>query len=367
MKMKMADLVAKAVEEARAAKAKGFVPGGAKGSAKKEAETKAADLETRWFKAFSKRDKSALDSVEAEIVEARKAADLTGQDTIESSGAEGGWLVPLTVESTIIKKLNATSEIRKYATVLNNVVGDIKLGAEDVLVQAYWVAEGDEATLSTAKWANVTLRPKKAVGFGKFTDEVLTQTVSNPDIRKLVVDQFAYAIQVLEDAAFTNGDGVGKPHGYRTATLPTANVKAQAGAALALSDIMGLYRALPRAYRANGTFFAADAFSALVDGLKDSSNRPLLNTFDADQDTIKARPVAYDPNLPTNLGTGTNETEVWFGDYSKYVITDGGGIRIDYGTEGDDFKRSKISVRVIHYTDGAVVLPEAFAKLTGVK
>ena len=149
--------------------------------------------------------------------------------------------------------------------------------------------------------------------------------------------------------------------------MPTANAKSQAGANFALGDITTLYRALPKAYRANGTWFMADSVEGLFDGLKDSSNRPLLNTFDSDLDKIKGRPVAYDPNIPTNLGTGTNETEVWFGDFSKYVITDGGGIRVDYGTEGDDFKRSKTSVRVIHYTDGAVVLPEAFAKLTGVK
>lgn len=364
MKMKMADLVAKATEQARQAKAKGFVVDG-KGSDNKDAKAKAAELETKWFSAFSKRDKAALDAVELEIVESRKAADLTGQDTV--TAAEGGWLVPLTVESTIVKKLNATSEIRKYATVLNNVVGQLKLGAEDALVQAYWVAESDTATLSSATWATVTLQPKKAVGFGKFTDEVLTQTVSNPDIRKLVVDQFAYAIQVLEDAAFTNGDGTGKPKGYRTTTLPGANVKAQAGASFALVDSMTLYRALPKGYRANATWFMADSVNALYDGLKDSANRPLLNTFDDDLDKIKGRPVAYDPNIPTNLGAGTNESEIWFGDFSKYIITDGGGIRIDYGTEGDDFKRSKISVRVIHYTDGAAVLPEAFAKLTGVK
>ncbi len=365
MKMKMQDLVAKAIEQAREAKAKGAVIENGTKDVKATAAKNAAELETKWFKAFSKRDKTALDEVEKEIVAERKAADLTGQDTV--TAAEGGWLVPLTVESTILTKLNATSEIRKYATVINNVVGQIKLGAEDALVQAYWVVEGDAATLSTATWATVTLQPKKAVGFGKFTDEVLAQTVSNPDVRKLVVDQFAQAIQVLEDAAFTNGDGVGKPNGYRTATLPAANVKAQAGAAMAYGDIMTLYRALPKAYRANGTFFSADSVGGLLDGLKDTSDRPLLDNFNGDTDKIKGRPVAYDPNLPTNLGAGTNETEVWFGDFSKYVITDGGGIRVDYGTEGDDFKRSKISVRVIHYTDGATVLPEAFAKLTAVK
>lgn len=355
MKMKMQDLVNKALEQAREAKAKGAVVGNdTKGTSAKDAKAKAADLENRWFKAFASRDAKALGELQAEVKEQYKAADLSGQNITDD--ANGGFLVPLTVESTIIKKLEATSEIRKYATVISNVVGDLKIGSEDVLVQAYWVAEGDEATLDEAEFEDVTLRPVKAVGFGKFTDEVLTQTASNPDIRKLVVDQFAVAIQRLEDAAYTNGDGNGKPLGYRTLTLPAGHT-VTGGDNTLYNDTMALYRALPKAYRQNGTFMVNDVTAGLYDGVKDSNQRPLLNVFDNDVEKIKGRPVAYDPNLP--------DAEAWFGDFSKYVIADGAGLRVDYGTEGDDFKRSKISVRVIHYTDGAPVLAEAFAKATG--
>jgi len=360
MKMKMQDLVNKAVEQAREAKAKSAVIDNGKGAKDAKAVTKkeAADLENRWFKAFAKRDSKALAEIENEVKAAYKAADLTGQNITDN--ANGGFLVPLTVESTIIKKLEATSEIRKYATVLSNVTGDLKLGAQDVLVNAYWVIEGDEATLDEAEFADVTLRPVKAVGFGKFTDEVLTQTASNPDIRGMVVDQFAVAIQRLEDAAYTNGDGNGKPLGYTTVDTSTATGTDQTveGAANNLyDDTMSLYRKLPKAYRVNGTFMINDATAGLYDGAKDSNGDPLLKTFDNDVEKIKGRPVGYDANLA--------DGEAWFADFSKYVIADGGGIRVDYGTEGDDFKRSKISVRVIHYTDGAPVLAEAFADATG--
>lgn len=356
MKMKMEELVAKAVEQARAAKAKGAVVG-ADGKGAKGAEAKsAAELETRWFKAFASRDEKSLREIEASIVaEHQKVADLTGQDTIAVNPSEGGFLVPTTVEATIIKKLTATSEIRKYATVLSNVVGKLKLGAENALVQAYWVVEGDTATLATATWNEVELQPQKAVGFGKFTDEVLTQTVANPDVRKLVVDQFAFAIQQLEDAAFTNGDGIGKPKGYRTETMVAGHtITGTTGNVLA--NTLSTYRAVPKAYRANGNWFMNDVTSGMYDGLKDTTGRPILDAFNTDVDKIKGRPVGYDSNLP--------DAELWFGDFSKYVITDGGGIRVDYGLEGDDFKRSKISVRVIHYTDGGLVLLDAVAKAT---
>lgn len=355
MKMKMEDLVAKAVEQARAAKAKGYVVGGQKGHQGKEAQKKAEELETKWFKAFAAKDAATLKELDAEIAQ-MKAADLSGQDTVATDPSEGGFLVPTTVESTIVKKLNETSEIRKYATVISNFVGKLKLGAEDTLVSAYWVAEGDNATLSTATWNEVELEPAKAVGFGKFTDEVLTQTVNNPDVRKLVVDQFAAAVQQLEDAAFTGGDGNGKPKGYRTETMISGHAVTATGDLYA--DTMSLYRAIGRAYRANANWFMNDVTAGLYDGLKDGSGKYVLDAFNnSDVEKIKGRPVGYDPNLPN--------AELWFGDFSKYVITDGAGIRIDYGLDGDDFKRSKTSVRVIHYTDGALVLLDAVAKATG--
>jgi HK97 family phage major capsid protein len=354
MKMKMEDLVAKAVEQARAAKAKGYVVGGGKGHQNADAKKAAAELETKWFKAFAAKDATTLKELDAEIAQ-QKAADLSGQDTVATDPSEGGFLVPTTVESTIVKKLNETSDIRKYATVISNFVGKLKLGAEDTLVSAYWVAEGDNATLATATWNEVELEPQKAVGFGKFTDEVLTQTVNNPDIRKLVVDQFAEAVRRLEDAAYVGGDGNGKPKGYRTETMLSGHTVTGSGDLLA--DTMALYRAVPRAYRANANWFVNDVTAGLYDGLKDGNGRPLLDVFSSDVEKIKGRPVGYEPNLP--------DDEMWFGDFSKYVITDGAGIRVDYGLDGDDFKRSKTSVRVIHYTDGALVLLDAVAKATG--
>lgn len=320
------------------------------------------ELEDKWFKAFAKRDVKALEDMEKDIVAQYEAKE---QSVSANAGADGGLLVPISVEARIIERQYATSQLRQLATVLSGVTGKIQLNTEGDTVQAYWVAEGALATESTQKFGNLTLNPEKAVGFAKFTDEVLTQTASNPTIRDFVVNRLALAVNRLEAAAFVSGDGTGKPLGFRNAT--GINTLAQAGANLVADDLIKLYRKLPAQYRSNAAFLAPDAILGLVDLLKDGSGRYILDSFNGDTDTIKRRPVYTEDGIPTNLGAGTNESEVWFGDWSNYIIADGSGLRIDYGTEGDDFRRSKISVRLIKYVDGGTADGAALARLTAVK
>lgn len=345
--------------------AQGLITGHEKAAEKvKEltADKEIKELEDRWFKAFAKRDVKALEDMEKDIVAQYEAKE---QSVSANAGADGGLLVPISVEARIIERQYATSQLRQLATVLSGVTGKLQLNTEGDTVEAYWAAEGALATESTQKFGSLTLQPEKVVGFAKFTDEVLTQTASNPSIRDFVVNRLAQAVNRLEAAAFVTGDGTGKPMGFRNAA--GVNALAQAGATLSADDLMKLYRKLPSQYRANAAWLANDSVLGVVDLLKDGSGRYILNGLDGDTDTIKRRPVYSEANIPTNLGAGLNESEVWFGDWSNYIIADGSGLRIDYGTEGDDFKRSKISVRLIKYVDGGVANAAALAKLTAVK
>lgn len=353
------------VDEEAAKLAKGLITGHekAKQNVKELTSTEEAKaLEDKWFKAFATKDVKALEDMQQEIVDDYAAKE---QSVSANAGADGGLLVPLSVEARIIERQYATSQLRQLATVLSGVTGKLQLNTEGDTVEAYWVAEGALATESTQKFGALTLDPQKAVGFAKFTDEVLQKTSSNPSIRDFVVNRLAQAINRLEAAAFVSGDGVGKPEGFRNAA--GVNALAQAGANLSADDLIKLYRKLPAQYRSQAAFLAPDSVLGVVDLLKDGSGRYILDSFNGDVDTIKRRPVYTEAGIPTNLGVGTNESEVWFGDFSNYMIADGGGIRIDYGTEGDDFRRSKISVRLIKYVDGGIADAKALAKLTAVK
>jgi HK97 family phage major capsid protein len=78
------------------------------------------------------------------------------------------------------------------------------------------------------------------------------------------------------------------------------------------------------------------------------------------------RPIYVVDEIPANLGTGTNATELWFGVFKNYYIGDRGTLSVDYGTQGTDFAADKISLRVTKRVAGIPVLSESFAKLTGV-
>lgn len=361
----MGKTIKELVEEQAKELAKGLITGHEE--QKKKADELSKDeankeLETKWFKAFGTRDVKSLKAMQKDIEGQYQEKE---QSVSANAGADGGFLVPITVEANIIERQYATSQIRQLATVLSGVTGELRLNTEGDTVSAYWVAEGALATESTQKFGQLSLDPQKLVGFAKFTDEVLTKTASNPTIRNLVVNRLAGAANRLEAAAFVSGDGVGKPEGFRNAA--GVNATAQAGANLVIGDLLRLYRTLPSEYRSGAAWLANDAVLGLADRLTDSTGRPMIDSFNSDVDTIKRRPVYTEDNIPTNLGAGVNESEVWFSDWASYIIADGSGIRIDYGTEGDDFRRSKLSVRLIKYVDGGVANADAFAKLTAVK
>ena len=69
--------------------------------------------------------------------------------------------------------------------------------------------------------------------------------------------------------------------------------------------------------------------------------------------------------IPTNLGGGSNASEIWYGVFSDYVIGDRLGTTFDLGTAGDDFNKAQYTLRMLKRV-GGIPTSNQFAKLTGV-
>ena len=79
--------------------------------------------------------------------------------------------------------------------------------------------------------------------------------------------------------------------------------------------------------------------------------------------TFMNQPLYIVDEIPTNLGAGTNETELWYGVFSNYWIGNRGAMRTDYGTNGTDFAQDKISLRMIERVAGRPFLDVAWVKM----
>lgn len=330
--------------------------------ARENAPKEDRELVNKFYKALASRDASQMKAVQEDI---RKEYKEKGQ-TIGTDG-EGGYLVPTTVAGGIIDKLEYVSPMRRIANVISNMPAKLQLTSGS-LPTTYWVAEGVAITESDVEFTPKTLEPHKAAGLDTMTSEFLQDAALNPSVQNYIEDRFVLSLALLENAAFVNGDGSGKPHGFRSNDITPASV-AQAGAGLAYGDLVALKWKLGAAYADRGTFALSPEAFALVEGMVDDNGRPLYRESVAAgvPATLLGRPVVVLDEIPANLGSGTDETEIWYADFrSGYTIGDRGGLRVDYGTSDDDFAKDQVKLRVIKRVAGRPVGNYNFAKLTGV-
>lgn len=283
------------------------------------------------------------------------------------SGTAGGVLVPTTVADSIVSKMVYISPMRQISTVIADMPAQLQLPSENTLATAYWTAEGSPGTDSSEIFDPNLLTPYKLVGFDSFTSEVIADAATNPSIQNYVEQRFAVAMALLENAAFVGGSGSGQPYGFRSSAITPGSV-GQVNDALDYSDVVALKYSLKTAYRKQAVYVTSSQGVQSLENVKDNYGRPIWREGLAEgtPDTLLGRPIFVVDEIPDNLGTGTNATEVWYGVFNNYYIGDRGTLRIDYGTNGTDFANDKISLRMAKRTAGRPVIGEAFSKLTGV-
>ncbi|MCF8783202.1 phage major capsid protein [Rhodococcus ruber] len=328
----------------------------------KSADARDREQVTAFYKAFIDKDRAAMNQLSKDI-----AADYAKKGQSIGTPADGGYLVPVTIAESIIRKRRNLSGFRQLATKLENLKGTYELPNEATKPTAYWVAEGAAITESKATVGSKSLVLHKVAGLVTFTYESMKDTASNPSLQALVEDQLAFQITVKENDAIVNGNGTTQPFGFRSSDITPASI-AQLGAGLAYKDITKLRRTLPTAYRQFGAFVTSSAGAEALENVRDTQGNPIWRDglVAGTPNTILTRPVIEMDEIPSNLGTGTNETEIWYIDPSYYYLGTGEAMRVDWGTSDDDFSRDQIKLRLIDRIGGRPTIGEAFAKLTGV-
>jgi HK97 family phage major capsid protein len=284
------------------------------------------------------------------------------------SGTGGGILVPTTIADSIISKMKYISPIRQIATVIPNMPAQLQLPSENTMAVAYWVAEGAPVTESGEVFDPNLLTPYKLGGYDTFTSEVIADAATNPAIESYVESRFAIAMALKENDAFVNGDGSGKPYGFRSSAITPGSV-AQQGDTIGYTDCTLVKYSLPTAYRNMGVFVTSSVGMQALENVRDNYGRPIFRQglTEGTPDKLLNRPIYLVDEIPVNLGATTDTTELWYGYFGNYFVGDRGPLRIDYGTNGNDFINDKIGLRMLRRVAGRPVLGESFTKLTGVR
>ena len=290
--------------------------------------------------------------------------DAVAKQLAEGVGADGGYLVPVEFRAEVIKKLDKIAVIRPRATIIPMRRDKMEIPAEDGGVTAFWVAENTGLTESDATFEQLVLNTNKLTGLSKMSRELFADSAVG--VVDYITDLFGRTFANEEDRAFMTGAGTTEPLGIRTYTVPTV---AQAGVSLVAEDLFASFYGLPVQYRTNAYWLMHNSVIQLVRGLKDGAGRYLwtdgLNDAPA---TILGRPVLEQNDIPINLGGGSDESEIWFGDLKYYYIGDRERMGVETTTVGAGaFETHQVAVKVWERIDGQLGLTDAWFELTAVK
>ncbi len=288
----------------------------------------------------------------------------TAKALSEGTGTEGGYLVPTEFRAAVVEKMYKEGVIRPRATVIPLTRDKMEVPAESGGVTVYWTGENSAFTESNPTFAQVVLNTNKLTGLSKMSRELFADTAVN--LMDYIARLFARAFNTEEDKKFMTGSGTGEPKGLRQYTVTSV---AQAGANLAADDIKELFYTLPVQYRSRASWLIHNTRIKLVDKLKDSQNRYLwADGLAGAPNTLLGRPVLEQNDIPTNLGAGSDESEIWFGDLSYYLIGDREEMGVETTTQGAGaFENHQVAFKVWERIDGQLGITDAFVKLTAVK
>lgn len=279
------------------------------------------------------------------------------RDTLKKEPeSAGGYLVPDTMESRIVDKLNQCNVLRRICTVMQTTQ-DMNIPIVASRGQAFWVPEGGTLPVSDDQFNKVLLGAHKLGTSEVISSELLEESVI--DMEKLITDTFAVRIADTEEDAFLNGDGNGKPTGLLTQAAVGATTE-NAGA-VSLDDVIDLIYSVKSGHRDKGVLLMNDATLYALFKIKNAYDKSVwrCDFTEGVPDSLFGYPIVLSDAMP-NVGSGSKP--IAFGDFSRFWIGDRGHHHLKRLGE-IMAKTDQVEYLLTKRVDAKLVVPEAVKTL----
>ncbi len=275
-----------------------------------------------------------------------RRGDAGGLDALEvkalsaGSNPDGGYTVPLEIETTIDRVLAKASPIRAIATVRQIGANVYRKPITTAGAATGWVGETDAISqTNTPTLAAIDFPAMELYAMPAATQTLLDD--SQVDIEQWLASEVQIVFAEQEGAAFVNGDGTNKPTGFlHYTTVADASwawgslgyIASGAAGAFASSNpsdaLLDLAYAPKQGYRANGRWVMNRKTESTVRKFKDSTGNYIWQpAMSADQPaTLFGYPVTEVEDMPD---IAANAYSIAFGDFARgYLVVDRIGIRV---------------------------------------
>jgi len=275
-----------------------------------------------------------------------RRGDAGGLDALEvkalsaGSNPDGGYTVPLEIETTIDRVLAKASPIRSIATVRQIGANVYRKPITTAGAATGWVGETDAISqTNTPTLAAIDFPAMELYAMPAATQTLLDD--SQVDIEQWLASEVQIVFAEQEGAAFVNGDGTNKPLGFLASTTVAdaswvwgklGYIASGAAGAFASSNpadaLLDLAYAPKQGYRANGRWVMNRKTESTVRKFKDSTGNYIWQpAMSADQPaTLFGYPVTEVEDMPD---IAANAYSIAFGDFARgYLVVDRVGIRV---------------------------------------
>lgn len=274
--------------------------------------------------------------------------------------ANSGAVAPDTFRPDLFTNaLTATAVITRLgATTLSGLTGDVVIPRETDSPNVGWVNENEALSVSDAAFDSLTLTPHHVGAISEMSRQMIQQ--ASPDIEQLLRNMLARDIALEIDRAAIAGSGTGaEPRGLLNdpdvEAVPfdtdlfttTANMIAAADLAN-VSDKRG--------------FLATNGIKATAMKLRTQDGLPI--PFSA---TFHDEPVQFTNQAPSDLGAGSDEHGLAYGDWADFLIGVWSQLDILVNPYAETaYSKGNLLIRAMATVDFGVRRPASFVKATGV-
>jgi HK97 family phage major capsid protein len=295
-------------------------------------------------------------------VTSRSVADLDVEEhrvLSRASNPAGGFTVPTSFQRRLLEARRFLGSFEELSNTIRTTSGEaMPHPVVSAFGSAVWTSENSGFTPSDDTFDQVTLNAFKASTKVIVSEELLQDSAF--DLEAYLARQFGLRFRVLEESAYINGDGAGKPLGINHTTSGVATTTAAVGNATSFNytAIVTLVFALPSQYRQNASFVLSDTTARGLYLMLDGSQRPIWNV-DVTSDggnRLLGYPVYTHPDMPASAA---NARSAMFGDWElAYTTRRVAGIGLHRQNELHS-DNGQIGFRAWERVDGRVTMPAA--------
>ena len=271
--------------------------------------------------------------------------------------ADGGAVMPESVEGTIVLKMEESSPVFARARKFTSVAGTLKIAKENVKTQAGFVGEGSDVLENKISFEEVKLTQKRVGAAISLSNQLINDSAVN------VVD---YAVNLLSRRAAkaveksilvgTTADE------FKGIVTDTEINEVAAEGAITVDALMDLYNSIHPEFLAGASYIMSRKIFNEIAKLKDNSGHFYM------QNGVVNGKLTYTLFGAEVIVTDalTDETPVLFGSVEQaYAVMVKKGFALQHVT-GDTTQALRGSQLLVldGYMDGTVYNPQAISKLT---